>query len=76
MNPANAPPPMPARAPRIRRTAKGVLGFWTARAQPTTGRMNSAVVSVTSLRVPMIGGRNVQTRRSVPPASPGIAMSQ
>ena len=40
------------------------------------GRTNSAEVIVTSLRVPMIGGRNVQIRRNVPPARPGMATSQ
>ena len=41
-----------------------------------SGMRKRAVVSVTSLRVPMIGGRKVQIRRSVPPARPGMAMSQ
>jgi len=37
---------------------------------------SNTVLIHTSLRVPKIGGRNIQTSRSDPPARPGIAVSQ
>ena len=76
MNPEKAPPPMPASAARNSSIAYGVSGFCTASPHPIAGRTSSAEVIVTSLRVPMIGGRKVQIRRSVPPARPGMATSQ
>lgn len=36
----------------------------------------SRVEKVTSRRVPRMGGRKVQTMRKVPPARPGMAVSQ
>ena len=38
--------------------------------QPRTGKRSSRVVRVTILRVPMIGGSTIQTRRMSPPARP------
>ena len=76
MKPEKAPPPMPDRNARIRNVVKVVDGFWTAMPHPTSGISSRAVVSVTSLRVPMTGGSHIQTRRSEPPARPGMAVSQ
>ncbi len=76
MKPENAPPPMPASAARQSSHQKGVSGLPTAWAHPMSGRTRSRVVIVTSLRVPMRGGSTIHTSRRVPPASPGMAVSQ
>jgi hypothetical protein len=76
MNPENAPPPIPDRKARVRSQANEVLESWTAIPQPTTGISSRAVVSVTSLRVPMIGGSTIQPMRISPPERPGMAVSQ
>ncbi len=76
MKPLNTPPPIPARKARTSRTVYEVFGFCTARAHPTSGMISSRLLIHTSLRVPMMGGRNIQTSRSRPPARPGMATSQ
>lgn len=38
--------------------------------------MNKSEEKKTSLRVPIIGGRNMKMRRKIPQARPGIAVSQ
>ena len=76
MNPLKTPPPIPARAASISRTANEVSGFCTAIPHPSSGSSSSALLSQTSLRVPRIGGRNIHTSRSDPPARPGMAASQ
>ena len=76
MNPLNTPPPIPAMIARSKRVTYGVSGFWTAIPHPTSGKRKRNVLIQTSLRVPMTGGRNIQTSRRLPPARPGIAVSQ
>ncbi len=76
MNPLNTPPPMPASAARTSRTVYDVSGFCTAMPHPMSGMISSRLLIQTSLRVPMIGGRNIHTSRRKPPANPGMAASQ
>ena len=76
MKPENAPPPMPARNERPIRRQYGTSGLVTSKPQPSTGRISSSVVSVTSLRVPILGGSTIHTRRRMPPERPGMAASQ
>ena len=76
MKPEKTPPPMPQINDNVSKAQYGVLVFWTAKNHPTMGMMNSSEGMVTSLRVPMMGGRNVKIRRKNPQASPGIAVNQ
>ena len=76
MNPENAPPPMPDRNDRVNSHAYDVSGFCTAMAQPINGNSSSSVVSVTSLRVPRMGGSTIQVNRSSPADRPGSATNQ
>jgi hypothetical protein len=50
--------------------------FWTAKVQPKRGMRRRRVEKVTRCLVPRMGGRKVQTMRKVPPARPGMAVSQ
>lgn len=54
----------------------GVEVFCTAKNQPSIGMINSREDSVTSLRVPMIGGRNMNSSRNRPQARPEMEVSQ
>ena len=70
------PPPRPAMKASSISTQYGVAVFCTATAQPARGTSREAVDSATTCRVPKSGVKNMWSSRSVPPARPGIAVSQ
>ena len=76
MNEEKLPPPRPAKNDSSSRTQYGTFGSCTAKNQPTSGTSSDSVDRLTTWRVPTIGVRNMCTRRRVPPARPGIAVSQ
>jgi hypothetical protein len=76
MNEEKLPPPSPAKNESSNNTQYGTLGSCTAKNQPTSGTSRDSVDRLTTWRVPTIGVRNMCTRRRVPPARPGIAVSQ
>ena len=76
MNDEKLPPPSPAKNESSNSTQYGTFGSCTAKNQPSSGISSDSVDRVTTCRVPNIGVRNMWIRRRVPPARPGIAVSQ
>lgn len=76
MNPEKAPPPMPARNASTMSSQYGAVGLSTRTPHPRMGKISSAVVAATILRVPMTGGSTIQMIRMKPAARPGMAAIQ
>ena len=76
MKPENTPPPTPEMKDSTRNHQYGVEVSCTAKNHPSIGMMKRKEDSVTSLRVPTMAGRNMNTSRNSPQDRPAMDVSQ